>query len=115
MSFLGITKCADVTISNGGTTSNVVKAREVFQDADTITLFAPAVLDAVTFTIEGTDDPDAAAPTWTTLYDGANDVLPPPAGKHSVYACPTFQGFRIKASGPVAADRTWRMSKAFKY
>lgn len=115
MSFLGITNCQSLTIANGGTTSNVLKAREVYQDADTITLYAPAALDAATFTIEGTDDPDAAVPVWTTLYDGGSDVTAPPAGKHSVYPCPTFQGFRIKSSIAVAADRVWRVTKAFKY
>ena len=115
MTAIAIVNCPSLTIANGGTTSNVLKSREVYQDADTITLYAPAALDAVTFTIEGTDDPDAVSPVWTTLYDGASDVVPPPAGKHSVYPCPTFQGFRIKASVAVAADRTWRVTKAFKY
>jgi len=118
MSTLAVAKIGALTILNTGTTSNVFKAREVYEDAEEIQLDAPAALDALTFTIEVTNDPDAAAPVFTTLQDGSPpaDVNPPAAGKSRSYASGLLGagGFRIKASGAVAADRIFNATKQYR-
>jgi hypothetical protein len=108
--------CPNVTIPNGTSVSNEVKAREVFQDADAIALFAPAALDAHTYVIEVCPDIDATSPTWSVLNDAVSDVGPPAAGKAVVYPAPAISAFRIKdQTGNVAADRTWKMTKIYNY
>lgn len=107
-------KCVDVTIPNGAANSNVVKAREQYDDAAVLTLYAPAVLDAFTFTLEVTEAPDDAAPVFRTLQvgDPAADAVPPPVGKARAYfELSAAMGFRIHSSSNVAADRTWKLTK----
>lgn len=103
-----------ITILNGAANSNVLKAREVYEDALFIILYAPAALDAFTFTIEVTADPEAAAPVFVTLQQGTTpaDAAPPLAGKARAYGeIPAAMGFRIHSSSNVAADRVWLASK----
>lgn len=106
-----------ITIPNTGTDSNVLKAREAYEDALFIVLYAPAALDATTFTIQVTADPEAAAPVWVTLQQGTTpaDANPPLAGKARAYGeLPGCMGFRIHSSGAVAADRIWLASVNFR-
>jgi|SRR6266496_1259191 len=118
MATLAVAKCPALTIPNTGTTSNVWKAREVYDDAEEICLHAPAALDALTFTIEVTDDPDVQTPVWRTLQDGSPpaDVAPSAAGKSRAYSTGLISagGVRLKASGAVAADRTWAATKQYR-
>ncbi len=111
---MSVVKCQPITIPNAGTVSPVVRAREVYGDADEITLLAPAALDAFTFSIDVTDDPDAAAPVYRTAQrkDTATDEAPPLATKADRYSVTSLgAGFRLKSSAAVAADRTWAMVK----
>lgn len=111
-----LASCPDVTIPNGTAVSNIIKAREVYEDSDAFSLFAPSALDVHTYVIEVTPDISAAVPVWVVLNDGVSDVTPPAANKASVYPAPAFEAFRIKdQTGNVAADRTWKMRKLFNY
>ena len=105
----------DLTIPINTDVSNIIKAREVYDDAASISLLAPATLDGVTFTLQVTDDFDATtSSTWRTLQvnDPPTDINPPAAGKaRTYYDLPTYAAFRIKASGNVAAARTWALIK----
>lgn len=110
-------KGPDVTIPNGTAVSNVIKAREVYSDAVGIMLYGPASLEADTFKIEVSPDPDAGTPVWNDLQDdSATNVAPPGADKaRAYYILALAGGFRITdASGNVGADRTWKMTKIFK-
>jgi len=98
-----------ITIASAGTASNVIRMDECYFAADAITLVAPATLDATTFTIQVTQDPDASPVVWTNLNDGVADVSAPLASKTSVYPGPSYPAFRILAGSAVAADRTWQM------
>jgi hypothetical protein len=108
-----------LVIANGTSTSNAIPASGAGQDNYLITLFAPASLggDAgLTYNIEVTDDPVASgSATWSVLQDiTTTDMTAPLAGKAKVYTELAAVGaFRIKASGNVTADRTWRAGKAW--
>jgi len=59
-------RCPDLVIPNTTSDSNVLKAREVFEDADVITLYGLLTTDgAITYTIQVTNNIDAAAPTFS--------------------------------------------------
>jgi hypothetical protein len=99
---------ADITIANGAAVSRSVRSLYEYMDATAITLQAPSSLDALTFTIETSTDDS----TWTTLSDGTADIGPPAAGKSRQYTEMIGSAyFRIKASGNVAADRTFKAYK----
>ena len=109
-----VVRCPSLTIANGAASSNVIKASEVYADADAIALFAPAVLDAHTFVIEVTADVSASPVVWNVLSDAVSDVGPPAAGKCVIYPAPAIEAFRITdQSGNVAADRTFKMLKIY--
>lgn len=112
MSF-DLVKCPDMIVATGTGLSPVVKAREVYADARTIVLYAPT--SATAGTIECTDDPDAAAPTFYTLQDrplgGAlADVPLPLAGKVAEFAIPA-QGFRLHMTAAPGAPLTFKVFK----
>ena len=96
-----------LTIPSGSANSNSMSFAE-FSDATAVTLYGPAALDALTFTLEISRD----GSTWVTSNDGTSDIGPPAAVKGRQYT--EFLGanyVRIHASGNVAADRTWTASK----
>jgi hypothetical protein len=104
-----------LTILNGQSNSNILRAKEI-DDASIIILYAPAALDAFTFTIEVSDDPDAISPVWNTLQlgDTPADATAPPATKaRAYYEIVGAGGFRVHSSSAVAADRIWRVTKQF--
>jgi hypothetical protein len=108
-------RCGSITIANGQTNSNVIRADEVYQDAELLTLYAPAALDSTMFTIQITDDPDADTVVWNTLFDGVLNVTAPGAGLASTYPANNWVAFRIVAGSAVAAERIWRMTKTATY
>lgn len=117
MAVLATVKVADLTIPNTASVSNVLKAREAYEDAEELTLYAPAALGAATYTIEVTDDPDVAAPVWRTFQEGTTpaDAAPPLAAKARAYAAlAATMGVRIKSSIAEVADRTWKVSKQYR-
>lgn len=117
MAVLASVKVADLTILNTASVSNVLKAREAYEDAEELMLYAPAALGAATYTIEVTDDPDAAAPVFRTYQQGdtPTDVAPPVAGKARTYVgLASAMGIRLKSSIAEVADRVWKVSKQFR-
>lgn len=107
----------DITIPNAGTVSPVVKAREQYSDAESIMLYSPAALDALTFTIEVTEDPEVVAPVYETLEDDSGtDVTLPAASKARRYSeeLASSKGFRLKASAAVGSDHIWKASKQWR-
>ena len=110
-------KMPDIIIPALGTDSQAYgPADDLFADALAIGLLAPAVLDAVVYTIEVTDD--FTTPVWRTLQGGVPvaDVNPPAAGKARVYIdLLNFAGFRIHAAGAIgAAPLTWGVTKNWR-
>jgi len=111
------TKLKELRILSGTAVSNVIRAREQYEDASIIALFGDDVTDGViTYTLEVTNDAEPAAPTFYTLQigDPAADAVPPLQDKAKVFVelC-AVAGFRIKASANVTADRFWQATKQY--
>ena len=100
--------CPDIKIPNGAADSNIVRSTQVYDDSFAITLFAPAALDAGTYTIQVAADPDN--PVFVTLNDGTADINAPAAGKAQVYVSPVWRCFKIHSSVNVTADRIFKMN-----
>lgn len=113
---LAISTLEDVTIANGASTSRAVLAYPEYHDALTLQLDGPAALDVLTFTIQTADD-DAFTTNVRTVQvnDPPTDLAPPAATKTRVYfvELSRLRRWRIKSSGNVAADRTWKVSKSW--
>jgi len=108
----------DLVIPNLGTFSQGIgPADQVFSDALSLGLTAPAVLDAVTYVLQVTRDFSAAPIVWVTLQAGdpLADVFPPLVNKARVYIdLALFDGFRIFASGAATAERRWGVIKSWR-
>lgn len=116
MSRSWVVKMAPLVIPNGAAVSNILTAKLHYFDAAMITLYAPAVLDAVTYTIEVNPDPEATAatPGWVTLRSDetpTNQDVPAEGTAYVYYDLPAVGAFRIAASGNSAAARTFSASK----
>lgn len=119
---LDVAKGPDVKILNGQVNSNVIKAREVYEDADSLVLYGELVTDgAITYKIQATHDPDAAAPVWADLKDAAGAAVALPIqGEARIYGygggamLMATGGLRVVASAPVTADRFWHMTKHYE-
>ncbi len=97
-------RSATLTIANGTSTSNSMALEaEGARRALTALILAPAVLDALTFTVEVSEKPGG---TFRTLRSGGTDVTLA-AGKADVVTILTAGELRIKASGNVAANRAF--------
>src|ERR1700746_1466092 len=107
MAKLGEARLFPLTIPNGAAVSNFWRARDVYEDAEEIVLHAPTVLDALTFTIQVTDNIDAAVVVWRTLQSGSApaDVNAPAATKSLAFSSGVLSSdaIRIASSGNVAA------------
>jgi hypothetical protein len=98
----------DVVIPNGSNASRAIFGDYEYSDASVITIQSPATLDALTFTIELSQD----GSTWATATDGANDIPVPLVGEAIQYTeMLSSRYFRIKASGNVVADTTFAVTK----
>jgi hypothetical protein len=95
------------TIPSGQSASNAVPAEAGFSSARAFTLFAPAALDATTFTIQVTDNMTVPAPVWRNWHDGTGNIVAPLANLARTYQWPVAAGMRILAGTNVAANRTW--------
>lgn len=93
-----------LTIPSGQSASNALPLEdEGARRALTALILAPATLDALTFTVEVSEKPGG---TFRTLRSGGADVTLS-AGKAEPITILTAGELRIKASGPVAADRSF--------
>lgn len=98
----------NVVIASGQSATRAIFGPYEYSDATTIMIQSPAALDALSFTIEVSQD----GTNWATLTDGFSNLPVPGAGKAAQYTdMLASKYFRIKASGNVAADRTFRVSK----
>lgn len=114
-------KVGDFLIASGTSVSNIITAREGYEDAYFLGVTSIDMGDAATFTLEVTSDPNpVAGSVWRTfqILNGAtlaDFVIPNTSTKG--YGLPrevvSFTGLRIKASGNVSADRTLRLSKQY--
>lgn len=99
---------SDVTIASGGTTSRSVFSDYEYSDARFLTIQSPGTLDAITFTIEVSQD----GTTWATLANQTANIVVPAAGKAIQYTeMLSSKYFRLKAASAVAADRAFKISK----
>jgi len=100
-----------LVIASGAASSNVLSAEQHYEDAVSIYMHGPASLDALTFTIEMSHD----GSSWATYSSGGSDVGPAGAVKATIYYdLPNAPFIRLKASGNVAATRTWILAKNCK-
>lgn len=98
----------DVIIPSGSNATRAIQGVYEYSDASNIGIQSPAVLDELTFTIEVSAD----AATWATLTNGASALPVPDASEALQYIeMLPFKYWRIRASGNVAADRTFLVSK----
>jgi hypothetical protein len=106
-----LAKLTDVTVLNTGTNSRGVVGVYEYNDAEEITIYAPAVLPEAG-TIQVCEDPLIAAPNWVTLQIAGVDATPPAAGKAKSFGSELAgtAGFRIVLAA-VAADRTFKVTK----
>lgn len=113
---LSTVQCPDIIIANGQTISNVLWAAQVYDDAVSLLLAALSTGDAAkTYKIQVTNSgPADASPSWFDLTDGTNLISAPVPNATPVatnYPLTGWRGFRIVASGAVAADTTWKVTK----
>jgi hypothetical protein len=115
MGTIGRIKVApSMTIASGGTTSNALPS-SVLEDLVAAMLYGPAAVDgATTYTLEANANPNASSSDsgWIALCDSSGTQLQPPGvNKAQLYSeIPHCGAVRIKASGTVAADRTWKLT-----
>ena len=97
----------DLVIANAGTVSGAIGSLE---DADTITIYAPAALTGtVTIQIE----PTAAGTDWIDLTSGGSDVTIG-AGNAVVVGDISFRQIRLSSGAAEGAERTFRVTKQFQ-
>jgi hypothetical protein len=98
----------NVVIPSGSNVTRSISGAYEYSDAVAIVIQAPATLDALTFTIEVSND----GTNFATLTDGTNPLPMPGAGQAIQYTdILGSRAFRIKASSNVAADREFLVSK----
>ena len=98
----------DVVIPSGSNVTRSISGAYEYSDAVALVIQAPATLDALTFTIEVSND----GTNFATLFDGVANIPVPKAGQAIQYTEMLGSRFwRIKASGNVAADREFLVSK----
>lgn len=106
VSFVGT--IGEVYIPSGSNATRAIVSDIECSDATAITIQSPTTLDALTFTIEVSQD----GTTWATANDGTGDLPVPAASKAIQYVeMLSVRYWRIKASGNVAADRTFAVTK----
>lgn len=98
----------NVVIPSGSNVTRTISGAYEYSDATAITIQSPATLDALTFTIEISND----GTNFATLNTGTVDLTVPAAGKAIQYTDMLgARFFRIKASGNVSANREFLVSK----
>ena len=97
-------------VANGQTASNILVARTQYRDADSFTVFGPAVL-AETATLQVSDTEDGSS-GWTNYQEGGADVTFA-AGKARKIEDPSWRAMRISLSVGAAAQRTFPINKTF--
>lgn len=78
-------------------------------------IISPAVLDAGTYTLQVSEDPEAtAASAWTNLQGGDPfaDLVVIAAKARVFYELPVAPAFRIFSSVNVTADRVFEVAKS---
>lgn len=105
---LHLAKLTDLTIASGQANSRWVDVENEMSDAHQISITAPSALDAVTYTIEVSEDGSTVS---GTLHNGTSDVGLPAAGKVVNYDPFAVKYWRIHASGNAAADRDFIVRK----
>lgn len=96
---------SNLVIPSGAAVSNALDLSRV----DSICIYAPDTLDALTFTIEVAPSRTSPAADWATLEEGGSDVALT-AAKALVIPVAPFRSVRIASSGNVAADRTFHIT-----
>lgn len=108
------TKVRNLTIPEGSQYSDVVQGEFETQDAETITLIAPADMDnAIPFQIQVSGNPLATSEdSFSDLEDqNGTPILAPPSGKAREYVKPAWPSWRIKAGAAVVAETTFQVHK----
>lgn len=104
-------KLPSLTILDGETDSNVLRAATQYQDAHMLGLVAPATLDVGQFDIYVTNDPDAVSPVWGLFLE---ETTPPQGDAATLIGVLAFAAFKIVASVAVDADRTFQVTKRIR-
>ena len=112
----------DIIIPNGKNVSQVLKARETFEDAEYVILYGISVTDpGITYLVQVCPNIDAAVPVWYTSVNGPGgaQIAPPDEGfafslSRASAAVMATDAMRILASGNVRADRSWGITKQWR-
>jgi hypothetical protein len=100
-----VTKLPDLVIAAGDTDSPQMAAYLVYDGADALTIFAPAVLGAGEDITVQVCDVDNGTQVWRDVPDStiaANGVI--------TFSAPAWAAFRIHSAVAVAADRTFNIN-----
>jgi hypothetical protein len=117
-----VAKLKDLVIPNGTSVSNILLAREAYEDAIRMLVTGEAVADgAITYTLDVTDDAEpTAGGVWRTLQilnGAALADFPLPNANTKTCALPiealASTGMRAHSSAPVTADRTFGSAKQY--
>jgi hypothetical protein len=106
---------APLVILSGAQNSNVYNGLHVFSDSKSITIYSPATV-AETIELWVNPDPEATAAGsgWVNLTtDGTTNITVPVASKARSYDISSVGAFKLRATGAVAADRTFKVTKNF--
>lgn len=100
----------NLVIAAAATESNVLTVADI-RDAESIAIFAPAVLpETVKVQIANSASPVAA--DWRDLDEGAGDIVIA-AGQARVLDFLSFMALRLQAGVGVAAERVFNVNKTF--
>lgn len=112
-------KLAAVQIANTDTESGWIRADEFHGSATQVIAYGPAVLEAHTYTIEVTDNPDATSPVVRTLQTeaGVDRALPGQGDAFPISELLGTVAFRIKSDGAITDEdeAVWGFSAQEEY
>ena len=104
-----IVRVQDLIVPNGTNVSNAIDKSQ-FGDAETLTIFAPATLDAGTNTLE--IEPTETGTNFATMQSAGVDINIA-AGKAVVLTEIAWKQIRVKMGGNQTAQRTFPVNKQF--
>lgn len=105
----------DIIIPNGGNASQAMNFQNDFFDAEAIYVQAPHVIDAGTYTWEGSID---GVSNWGTIQDATGTAIKAPSAIDIIMiyngVLTALRFFRLKSSVNVTADRTYKITKSYR-
>ena len=108
-----IAKCSDVVVPLGLDISNVIDVEAEHADAEIINIQAPAVLVETSLFEVSQDGVTFVTAQNSTAFGAPQDLAGPAAGKARDIPSFVTKFWRLKLSAPAAAERTFKLTKAW--